>query len=626
MERLELALGPLWSAKRAAKRAQGRRRHTPGGAVVSIVDTHRETERQRDSPTVRYRRWQPRETERQRETEDKGGSEPSGTERESPIDEAPLSPEGDRETYDDASVSRVSRGEAEMAQHTAVGATAAAAGGVTIKAQSAGTPHTEPEPLERSHVACRDTNNTQDPDKAGSSVRPQSGSDIPVAKPRDVDTDVTRLCTQPARRQPLCARPQTSPSQGGIQVRPWDRAWSLPKRTMQMHHGIASAPESTDALGSDTDGQLRFSHPQRRKQQRRLHTSKMKQSFQRSPVQPVVVSQHGERLGIPKHVCEDCKLLRPVFGEEGTTEWRNSRWCEDCAKRSHPRAVPTHPFAEGWTYSVNGAGGTAGTRIHWSWNWEGRGKPLEAPSFTHFRTVSEVQDLAKKLARSEWPKNGWTATNYAKHDRHEDSHTPLQAPRAERDRAYLGDWTSCERERQFVQAKLCTPARGLPHAEGCTVSACRGECLYVPQYHKPLPGGSGGPRSLQKPQERMGDCPVYIPGTQAAVVDDATRPIGHISDERRTKMKRTSWEETKKNREELQRREAESARLLAEHRVNATPSCSRFSPPHTYSSQLTVAVANINASMPQNTCPSRCMVEGACLCNARDRSERECVR
>jgi hypothetical protein len=677
MESLELSLGPLWTAKRAAKRARGRRRHMAGSAVVSIVERERATERQRDSPTARYQRWQPRETETQRETEDV--SDPPGSERESPIDEAPLSPERDRETqrqsreahdgsdppvlkkqspideaplsperdsekqrqsretetegdsekYEDASASYVTKGEADMAQHTTVGATADAAGGVTIKAQAAGTAHPEPEPLESTDTACGATNTAQDPDKVGRSVRAQPSNDAHVAEPRDVDSDAARLCTQPAGRQPLCARPQTSPSQGGVQVRPWDRAWSLPKRTTQTHHMIDPPPESTAGLGSATilnaNGQMRLSPRQRRKQQRRLHASKVLQSLQPSPVKPVEVSQHGERLGIPKHVCEDCKLLRPVFGVEGTTEWRNSRWCEDCAKRSHPNAVPTHPFAEGWTYSVNGAGGTAGTRTHWSWNWEGRGKPLEAPSFTHFRTVSEVQDLAKKLSGSEWPKNGWTATNYAKRDRREDPHPPLEAPRAERDRAYLGDWTSSERERQFVQAKLCTPPRGLPHVEGCTVSGCRGECLYVPQYHKPLPGGSGGPRSLQKPQERVGDCPVYIPATQTAIVDDAAMPLTHKSDEERTPMKRPSWEETKKNRERLQRREAESARLLAERRVSATPPGSRFSPPHTYSAQLTVEVGNINASMPQNTCPSRCMVEGMCLCSARDRSESERV-
>ena len=137
---------------------------------------------------------------------------------------------------------------------------------------------------------------------------------------------------------------------------------------------------------------------------------------------------------------------------------------------------------------------------------------MDAPSFTYFRTVDETQSLMKKVQESEWPKNGWTGSNSAMH--REQPEKALGAPSDARDRAYVGDWTSCERERQYVQAKLCTPPRGLPHAEGCNVKMCRGECLTVPDYHLPLPGGTGGPRSLQSQQERdLSGAPVYIPGT-----------------------------------------------------------------------------------------------------------------
>ena len=416
----------------------------------------------------------------------------------------------------------------------------------------------------------------------------------------------------------------------------WDRGWKLPKQALQPRPATAPFPESTHTPSSAAalDGKLRLPPPQRRKQQRKLHTSMTKQCLQPVPTKPVVVSQHGQRLGVPKHVCEDCNMMRPVFGDEGTTEWRNSRWCEDCAKRNHPAAVPTHPFAEGWTYSVNDGGDTAKMRVHWSWNWEEKGKPIVAAPFTHFKTVSEVQNLKAKLANSEWPQNGWTATNYAKRDPHADGdpHTPLPAPLAERDRAYFGDWTACERERQFVQPKLCVPPRGMPHVEDCTVSGCRGECRYVPLYHKPLPGGTGGPRSLQSQQERdrMG-ADLYIPATQEAVVDDAaTMPVTVTSDGagacpnmhgvRTTGAKRVSWEETKNKREQLQRRQAENVKLLAQQKANAAPSAARFTPPHTYRAQLSCEIGSINPGMPQSTCPSRCMVDGVCLCSAQGRS------
>jgi hypothetical protein len=269
---------------------------------------------------------------------------------------------------------------------------------------------------------------------------------------------------------------------------------------------------------------------------------------------------------------------------------------------------------------------------------------MEAPSFTRFRTVEEAQDLMKKVAESGWPQNGWTATNYAMTDPHEQpAKAALAAPFLERERAYMGDWTSCERERQFVQAKLCSPPRGLPHAEDCRVDGCRGECLSVPQYHAPLPGGSGGPRSIQSQQERdrLGEeAPVYTPGVLGGVngkpppaslsgsseggggggggggMTDTAGVPGLGAKRTTTRTKRVSWEETKKRKEEVRQMKAEAARLLALQKANSTPSAATFTPPECYVATVSSEIRNVNASMPMISCPTVCIVKGACQCGS----------
>ena len=124
---------------------------------------------------------------------------------------------------------------------------------------------------------------------------------------------------------------------------------------------------------------------------------------------------------------------------------------------------------------------------------------------------------------------------------------------------------------------------------------------------------------------------LYIPATQEAVVDDAATmtvtvtsdgagACPNMHDVRTTGAKRVSWEETKNKREQLQRRQAENVKLLAQQKANAAPSAARFTPPHTYRAQLSCEIGSINPGMPQSTCPSRCMVDGVCLCSAQGRS------
>ena len=190
----------------------------------------------------------------------------------------------------------------------------------------------------------------------------------------------------------------------------------------------------------------------------------------------------------------------------------------------------------------------------------------------------------------------------------------MGAPSDDRDRAYVGDWTSCERERQYVQAKLCTPPRGLPHAADCKVDLCRGECLTVTDYHKPLPGGTGGPRSLQSQLDwGLSGAPVYIPGvlggkggktshsSSLSSIQDPVSGQGSASGGAEAvevssgggerPVKRVTWEEAKKQRALKEKQKAQAARLRALQASSNSGGADRFVEPD---------VRSTRASSPQS--------------------------
>ena len=99
------------------------------------------------------------------------------------------------------------------------------------------------------------------------------------------------------------------------------------------------------------------------------------------PAQEIKVQQRGRRVGGEKY-CEDCGAAKPTMGDPRTNSNPDARdgvrrWCERCCTylNQRPGAAPTHPFTEGWTYSLK--------------------------NFKPYGTDSVGKETA-------WPKNGWT--------------------------------------------------------------------------------------------------------------------------------------------------------------------------------------------------------------------------
>ena len=69
-------------------------------------------------------------------------------------------------------------------------------------------------------------------------------------------------------------------------------------------------------------------------------------------------------------------------------------------------------------------------------------------------------------------------------------------------------------------------------------------------------------------------------------------------------------------KEEVRQMKAEAARLLALQKANSTPSAATFTPPECYVATVSSEIRNVNASMPMISCPTVCIVKGACQCGS----------
>ena len=314
MDSLAAALGPLYSAKKKARRArQAVRMHhiqQASGNVQTISSPSEDC----DSPTARYRRWTPSDAP------EKPAYASSPSQRVSPVGDKPSSPEDG--------------GDGTAGKSPAAAETEAETwppGRLDTRPTQVLVPHLEPleQPQVQAHLEtpaagppADATERQLEPElceqRSPAHAAPEPEPEPPLELRRAKQRASLSLEPEPEWQEP--------PAE--LDIRPWDRGFNLPiasqreKRssksparpgTAPAMPSDASRPRAVQRQPSGQRQQQPSGQQQSPSQRRRPGPPGRQQQLPPVPTKRVAVSQHGKRLGIAKDVCEDCQLLRPVM-------------------------------------------------------------------------------------------------------------------------------------------------------------------------------------------------------------------------------------------------------------------------------------------------------------------------